>query len=87
MPASGDFAKRVANIETGHFAREVGEYERLVVSTEDKVEVDTLHSQIGRCNKSWKWWLKVVTWSIISIVVSIFVMKWGVPYVFDKVKS
>ncbi|KAJ0525078.1 putative SNARE associated golgi family protein [Helianthus annuus] len=85
MPASGDFAKRVANIETGHFAREVGEYERLVVSTEDKVEVDTLHPQIGRCNRSWKWWLKVVTWSIISIVVSIFVMKWGVPYVFDKI--
>ncbi|KAI7728242.1 hypothetical protein M8C21_019025 [Ambrosia artemisiifolia] len=85
MPASGEVAKRIANIETVHFAREVSEYERLVVSTEDKVEFDTLQPQTGRCNRSCKWWIKAVIWSIITILVSVFVIKWGVPYVFDKI--
>ncbi|XP_076941505.1 uncharacterized protein LOC143611093 [Bidens hawaiensis] len=85
MPASGEFAKRVANNETAHFAREAGEFERLVIpDDEDKIEVESLQPQIERCNRPWKWWLKTVILSIISILVSILILKWGVPFVFDK---
>ncbi|KAL8209491.1 hypothetical protein R6Q57_006223 [Mikania cordata] len=84
MPASGETAKRVASNETVHFAREGGEFERLVISDEVKVEGDLLQPQIERCNRSWKWWIKAVTLSIFTILVSIFLMKWGVPFVFEK---
>ncbi|XP_076893227.1 uncharacterized protein LOC143545184 [Bidens hawaiensis] len=85
MPASGEFAKRVANNETAHFAREAGEFERLVIpDNEDRIEAESLQPQIERCNRPWKWWLKTVTLSIVSILVSILILKWGVPFVFDK---
>ncbi|KAD0780427.1 hypothetical protein E3N88_43726 [Mikania micrantha] len=84
MPASEEIAKRVASNETVHFATEDGEFERLVISDEVKVEGDLLQPQIERCNRSWKWWIKAVTLSIFTILVSIFLMKWGVPFVFEK---
>ncbi|KAI3827770.1 hypothetical protein L1987_01853 [Smallanthus sonchifolius] len=48
MPASGEVAKRVANNETVDFSRKDGEYERLVISNEGKVEDDYLQPQIER---------------------------------------
>ncbi|KAI3704092.1 hypothetical protein L1987_74305 [Smallanthus sonchifolius] len=82
MPASGEFAKRVANNETAHFAGEDGEYERLVISDEGKVEDDSLQPQIER---SWKWWIKAVTLSVITILVLLLILKWGIPFVFEKI--
>ncbi|KAI3496575.1 hypothetical protein L1887_38940 [Cichorium endivia] len=85
MPASGDIAERVANTETEHFAKEDGEYERLVVSSEDNVEDhDALHPQIERCGGSWKWWIKVIALSVATILVSIISVKWGMPFIFEK---
>lgn len=88
MPASGEVAKRVqASTETGHFAREDGEYERLVISGEDiKVEGDTLQHQIEKCDRR-SWWMKAVTFCIISILLSYILMKWGMPFLFEKVKN
>ncbi|GKD07384.1 transmembrane protein 64, partial [Tanacetum coccineum] len=85
MPASGEFAKRIANPETGHFARGDSEYQRLVISTEDTTEVDTLQPQIETSGRSWKWWIKAVTYTVITILVCLILMKWGVPLLFEKV--
>ena len=87
MPASGDIAKRVANTETEHFAREDNENERLVVSSDQeiKVEDDVAHPQTEGSERSWKWWIKVTLWSIVTIVGSIVLMKWVMPFLFEKV--
>lgn len=88
MPAaSGDVAKRVANNETGHFARsEDDEYERLVISDEDSSSLE-VEPEIESCDGPWRWWIKAVTLSVITVVGSLFLMKWGVPYVFEKVNT
>ncbi|CAH1450879.1 unnamed protein product [Lactuca virosa] len=86
-PASGEIAKRLTNTETEHVAREDSEYERLVVSSEEKVEGDDIHPQQierERCDRSWKWWIKVISLSIVTIVVSVVSVKWGMPIVFEK---
>lgn len=82
MPASGEVAKRIANTETGHFAREDSEYERLVISGEENVEADTSQPLKER---SWKWWIKAVTFSIVTILGSLILLKWGVPFLFEKI--
>ncbi|GKC58994.1 SNARE associated Golgi protein family protein [Tanacetum coccineum] len=61
-----------------------GEHVRLVISNErNAVEAEP---QIERSNyRSLKWWIKTVILSIVAIVVSAVFLKWGVPFMFEKV--
>ncbi|MFS8002518.1 putative SNARE associated golgi family protein [Helianthus anomalus] len=67
--------------------REDSEHVRLVISSNETrvAEADALQSQTERSNQSLKWWIKAVTWSVIAIIVTIIFLKWGVPFVFEKV--
>ncbi|XP_071696965.1 uncharacterized protein [Rutidosis leptorrhynchoides] len=63
-----------------------GEHVRLVVSNErTTVEADTLQPQTERRNRPLKWWIRTFTLSFIAIVVTIVFLKWGVPFVFEKI--
>ncbi|XP_071740504.1 uncharacterized protein, partial [Rutidosis leptorrhynchoides] len=33
----------------------------------------------------WKWWIKFVTFCVISILLSFILMKWGMPILFEKI--
>ncbi|KAL8205951.1 hypothetical protein R6Q57_009502 [Mikania cordata] len=85
MPSQEDAAKNIAS--TLNTEREDGEYVRLVISSNERsvAEADALQSQSERSNQSLKWWIKSVTLSIIVIVVSVILLKWGVPFIFEKV--
>lgn len=66
------------------------EHVRLVISNETRVtEADTvvLQPQTERSNRPFKWWIKTLIFSVIAIIVSIVLFKWGVPFIFEKVYS
>lgn len=67
--------------------REDSEHVRLVISAnETRVnETDSLQSQTERSNWPLKWWIKVATWSIFGIIITMIFLKWGVPFIFEKV--
>ncbi|PWA68261.1 SNARE associated Golgi protein family [Artemisia annua] len=61
-----------------------GEHVRLVISNE-RITVEA-EPQIERSNhRSLKWWIKTVILTIVAIVVSAVFLKWGVPFMFEKV--
>ncbi|XP_076923522.1 uncharacterized protein LOC143585662 [Bidens hawaiensis] len=67
--------------------REDSEHVRLVISANERrvTETDALQSQTERSNWPLKWWIKAVTWSIIGIIITVIFLKWGVPFIFEKV--
>ena len=83
MVSEEDVAKHTS---VGGLAREDSEHVRLVVSNErGTAEADGFQPRTERSNKPLKWWIKTVTLSIIAIVVLIVFLKWGVPFIFEKV--
>ncbi|XP_024964062.1 uncharacterized protein LOC112504360 [Cynara cardunculus var. scolymus] len=83
MPSQEDDAKHMS---VGGLAREDSEHVRLVISNErGTAEADTFQPRTERSNESLKWWIKTVTLSIIAIIVTIVFLKWGVPFIFEKV--
>ena len=66
----------------GH-VREDSEYVRLVISDEPRLS-DTLQPQ-AETNKSFIWWIKAILWCFITILLLLIFMKWGVPFIFEKV--
>jgi len=66
--------------------REDSEYVRLVVSNEPRVvEGDALQPRAETKYKSFIWWMKAVFWCFIVLVVVLIFVKWGVPFLFEKV--
>lgn len=66
--------------------REDSEYVRLVLSDEPNIEeVDRLHSRTPEKYKSLTWWIKVLLGFTVSIVLLYISVKWGVPFVLEKV--
>ncbi|KAI3770745.1 hypothetical protein L6452_01888 [Arctium lappa] len=83
MPSQEDVAKHSS---VGGLAREDSEHVRLVISNErGTTEADAFQPRTERSNKPLKWWIKAVTLSIIAIIVTIVFLKWGVPFIFQKV--
>lgn len=71
---------------SGHLVREDSEYVRLVVSNEaGTAEVDILQQQAEGRKKSLNWWIKAFILSIVTIIVLVVSLKWGVPFLFQKV--
>ncbi|RYR12197.1 hypothetical protein Ahy_B04g069731 [Arachis hypogaea] len=71
---------------SGHRARGNSEYVRLAISDEPRageVEISRPQAEPG-INAFW-WWMKVFLWCIIIVVLSLVLLKWGVPFIFEKV--
>ncbi|KAL3843611.1 hypothetical protein ACJIZ3_001014 [Penstemon smallii] len=59
---------------------------RLVVPNEQSIpEADTLDSQKQSSKRSLAWWMKAILWLSISIIVLLVSLKWGLPFVLEKV--
>lgn len=79
MPLQEDTTKHMAS------TIEESEHVRLVISNERTTEVDILQLQTENRDKRFKWWIKTLTFSIIAIILTILFLKWGVPFLFEKV--
>lgn len=65
--------------------REGSEYVRLVISDEPSTtEAESLQPQAPK-KRSYTWWIKAMTWCFSTIVVLLIFLKWGVPFLFEKV--
>lgn len=61
------------------------EYVRLVISNElQEPEADTESQPQPRKNPL-VWWIKVAIWCSITIIVLLIFVKWGVPFLVEKV--
>ncbi|CAA2980261.1 transmembrane 64-like [Olea europaea subsp. europaea] len=73
-------------VHSGGQMREDSEYVRLVMPDELRIsEPDTLESQPQASTKSLTWWIKAITWCLFTIVVVLIFLKWGVPFLIEKV--
>ncbi|KAL7001583.1 hypothetical protein U1Q18_002736 [Sarracenia purpurea var. burkii] len=85
MPDSADKLEKERLTDTNE-VQDDSEYVRLVISDEPRVaEADTLQPQAETNSKSFIWWIKAILWCLISIIILLIFMKWGVPFVFEKV--
>lgn len=67
-------------------AREDSEYVRLVISSEPRVvDGDSLQPQPEQGTRSRRWWIKLMLWGVITVIASLAFLKWGVPFLFEKV--
>lgn len=87
MPNSSGETDKL-NTNTGHNVREESEYVRLVISNEARsYEADILQPQEETRSKSFIWWLKALVFCVVSIIFLLICLKWGVPFMFEKVFS
>ncbi|KAL3515806.1 hypothetical protein ACH5RR_022708 [Cinchona calisaya] len=65
--------------------RGTSEYVRLVISDEPRTdEADTMQPQAAT-KWSLTWWIKVIIWCSGTIIILLVLLKWGVPFTFEKV--
>lgn len=84
MPSSSVELVKHANSE--HHVRENSEYARLVISSEPcSAKADILQPQADARTKSFLWWIKVLLWCMVIIIFLLIFLKWGVPFLFEKV--
>ncbi|OMO65625.1 SNARE associated Golgi protein [Corchorus olitorius] len=84
--SSDDLEKDGTN--TGHLVRQNSEYVRLVTSDHEHtaVEIETLQPQPTTTRaKAFLWWIKVFVFSIFTVILLLVFVKWGVPFLFEKV--
>ncbi|KAJ4717674.1 SNARE associated Golgi protein family [Melia azedarach] len=69
-----------------HHVKEDSEYVRLVISDEPRAaEADILQSQQDTRSKSFFRWIKALALFILILAVILIFIKWGVPFLFEKV--
>lgn len=84
MPNSVELAKNESDVGTA--MREDSEYVSLVTSDLiTKSEAVALHSQTEIRTKSFIWWIKALVLCSISVVLALILLKWGIPFLFEKV--
>ncbi|XP_052204383.1 uncharacterized protein LOC127809554 [Diospyros lotus] len=85
MPDSAEkLGKDVLN--GGSQVKEDSEYVRLVIPNEPRAaEADNLQPQAGTRYKPFIWWIKAMLWCFITLIVLLIFVKWGVPFLFEKV--
>ncbi|KAJ9687789.1 hypothetical protein PVL29_016310 [Vitis rotundifolia] len=85
MPNSSEETDKL-NTNSGHNVREESEYVRLVISNEARLsEADILQPQAETRIKSFIWWLKALIFCVVSIIFLLIFLKWGVPFIFEKI--
>jgi uncharacterized membrane protein YdjX (TVP38/TMEM64 family) len=71
---------------TGHHVRGNTEYVRLAISDEPRVvETEMLQPQTESRFKSFRWWMKAFVWCFVIVILALGLVKWGVPFAFEKV--
>ncbi|XP_077218761.1 uncharacterized protein LOC143852964 [Tasmannia lanceolata] len=81
---SEDFGKRGVNSD--QHMRGDSESVRLVIPSEPRItEVDILQPQASGNYKSFIWWIKALLWCLVLIASLLIFLKWGVPFVFEKI--
>ncbi|XP_054800229.1 uncharacterized protein LOC129304557 [Prosopis cineraria] len=71
---------------SGHHVRRNSEYVRLVISDEPRaIEAEALQPQAETRVKSLLWWIKVFLWCLVTVILAIVLVKWGIPFVFEKI--
>ncbi|XP_021759571.1 transmembrane protein 64-like [Chenopodium quinoa] len=84
MPNSLELAKHETDV--GPAIREDSEYVSLVTSDLTKrTEAGVLHSQAEVRSKSLAWWIKALILFSTSVACVLVLLKWGVPFVFEKI--
>lgn len=85
MPdSSEELEKNPSNC--GGQVREDSEYVRLVIPNESRMpEAGALESSRQERNSSHLWWLKATIWFSGIIIVLLIFVKWGVPFLVEKV--
>lgn len=72
--------------DVGSTVREDSEYVSLVTSNlSKKSESEALHSQTRTRAHPFMWWIKVLIYSSLTLVFVLVLLKWGVPFLFEKV--
>ncbi|KAL2341479.1 hypothetical protein Fmac_009419 [Flemingia macrophylla] len=73
---------------SAHHVRGNSEYVRLAISDEPRaVETETeILQPLGESRmKSFRWWMKVFLWCVVILVLALAIVKWGVPFTFEKI--
>ncbi|XVE91073.1 hypothetical protein DITRI_Ditri20bG0126700 [Diplodiscus trichospermus] len=87
MPSSAkDPEKQGTN--SGHLSRVNSEYVRLVTSNEPAaaaVGTHILPPQPPTGSKTFIWWIKAFIFCIFTVILLLIFLKWGVPFLFEKV--
>lgn len=66
--------------------KEDSEYVRLVISNETRAtEAEILQPQAESRINPLLWWVKALVLCVVTIILLLFLLKWGVPIVFEKV--
>lgn len=74
------------DIDVGPAMQDDSEFVSLVTSAITKrPEASTLHSQAETRSESFIWWIKILISSISAVAVVLVLLKWGVPFLFEKV--
>ncbi|OIT22480.1 PREDICTED: transmembrane protein 64-like isoform X2 [Nicotiana attenuata] len=74
-----------ANADSESRIRE-SEYVRLVIRNEPRIaEADNLESQLPARKRSAVWCFKAMIWCSITVFVLVIFIKWGLPFLFEKV--
>lgn len=75
------------DMNSGNNMREESEYVRLVISNEVRLpEAGILQPRAETRKKSFFWWLKALIFFVITIIFLLIFLKWGVPFMFEKVR-
>lgn len=83
MPDSTESEKTHNN--TRAQIREDSEYVRLVIPNELKVPDAHAEPQAQSRRRSLIWWIKAIIWSVITIILLLVFVKYGVPFLVEKV--
>jgi len=71
---------------SSHPTRGNSEYVRLAISDEPRaVENEILRPVAVSRIKSFRWWMKAFFWCFVIVVLTLVIVKWGVPFTFEKV--
>ncbi|XP_061354224.1 uncharacterized protein LOC133298862 [Gastrolobium bilobum] len=70
---------------SGHHVKGNSEYVRLVMSDEPSaVETEMLQPQAESRIESFWWWMKTFLWCFVIVILVFVLVKWVVPFVFEK---
>lgn len=82
-PDSTELEKKHDHSNGAHI-REDSEYVRLVIHSDTKLpDVDT--ESHARVRKNRIWWIKIIIWCTIGIILTLMFVKWGMPFLVEKV--